>query len=321
MNQMYINRLSSLLREIEIDLGATDLSILCLKALRDTLKELHPRSLHDFDTQLEHIVKDIQSTQPRYAIVIDGFIELLKLVHKEDQKQGNKDYEANKEKFLKYLKKLIKEHKNIQKEIIKQSNALNFNNKTILIYHHSVTLEQVLLNAKKNTKNLKIIVAEQDQTKTGANIDFLHQHNFNYKVVPSYMISHFTKEIDLILLGALTLNSDMKFVTDTGTNAIISQFYLQKTPIYMFMASQKFSLWKLDPNKHSDIFAQKHKRTHHCKNIDFKRVKFSHDRIELKMFDKIITERGILTPEEIETCFNEKLKKRLAFNKKIANKQ
>lgn len=321
MNKIYIDRLSTLLREIEIDLGATDLSILCLEALHDTLKNIHPRSLHDFDTQLEQIIDDIQNTKPRYAIVIDGFMELLELVHQEDNKKNNNDYDANKEKFLKQVEKLIQTHKNLPHQITKQAREISLKNKTILIYHHSRTIEDILLDAKKRGEKFQIIVAEQDQEKTGANIDFLHNHDFSFKVVPSYMISHLTEEIDMIFLGALTLKSDMQFVTDTGTNALISQFYLAKTPIYMFLTSQKFSLWQSDPRDEKDIFSHSHTRKHHCKKIDFNRIKFSHDRINLKLFTKIVTERGIFTPEQVEKCFKERLKKRVDLQEKVSKKK
>jgi len=322
MNKKYIERLSSLLRDIEIDLGATDLSILCLEALHDTLSSIHPRSLHDFDTQLVNIVEDIQNTQPRYAIVIDGFMELLNLVHQEDDKQNNKNYDQNKEKFLKYISNLIASHKNIQDELAKQAEKLNLDGKTILIFHHSNTLEKVLLSAKKRKQKFQVIVAEQDQEKTGANIDFLHNNKFDYKVVPSYMISHLASEIDLLLLGALTLNSNMQFVTDTGTNALISQFYLLKTPIYMLLTSQKFSLWKSTSEHDSqDIFSHSHTRKHHCKKIDFKRIKFSHDRVDLNLLTKVITERGIFSPEQVKSCFKNRLAKRLEINKKLAKKK
>ena len=75
----------------------------------------------------------------------------------------------------------------------------------------------------------------------------------------------------------------------------------------MFISSKKFSLWK--SKKRSEIFIHKHKREHHEKEIEYERIKYSHDRVPVSLFKKIITNEGIYTPAGLERLFNEKLKK------------
>lgn len=314
MPHTFKDRLSELFREIEVDLGTTELCTLTLEALYDALKEVRSNDLHHFYSQLKELTLDVQSTQPKYAIIIDSFYELLRHVYAEDHKHPE-HFQVPKKIFLKYLKELIKEKKHRRQEIIKISEKIKLNGKTILIYNHSGTLEHVLLHAKNKKQKFKVIVAEQDFDKTGRIIEFLHENSIPYKVVPSYMVSHLDENIDMLFFGALTLKSTIDFVMDTGANAIIAQFHLKKKPIYVFLVTGKFSLWKAE--KRTEIFTRSKTRSHHTKSIDFEHIKFSHDRVDVNLVTKIITEEGIFTPDEIKKVFNEKLKKRLDFEKKM----
>ncbi|MDP4007619.1 MAG: hypothetical protein Q8P68_00320 [Candidatus Peregrinibacteria bacterium] len=314
MPHTFNDRLSQLFREIEIDLGTTELCTLTLEALYDALKDVKSNDLHHFYSQLKELTLDVQATQPKYAIIIDSFFKLLRYVYAQDHKHPE-HFQVPKKIFLKYLKELIKEKNRRRQEIIKISEKIKLNGKTILIYNHSGTLEHVLLHAKNKKQKFKIIVAEQDFDKTGRIIEFLHANSIPYKVVPSYMVSHLDENIDMLFFGALTLKSTIDFVMDTGANAIIAQFHLKKKPIYVFLTTGKFSLWKAE--KRTEIFTHSKNRSHHTKSIDFEHIKFSHDRVDVNLVTKIITEEGIFHPDEIKKVFNEKLKKRLDFEKKM----
>lgn len=303
-------RLSQLFREIEVDLGSTHLSLMVLESLEDAVKDLRAKDLHDFFKQLLELADIINNTEPRFAVVIDGFYEVLKLAYEEEMHHPEKNYPLQKSKFIQKLEKVIQSKKVEEKVLIKHAKAaIKVDGMGILIHDHSSTIENVLIQMKRKGRKFTVIVAEQDPDKTGAIIEYLTANEIPFRVVPAYMVSHLDDCIDMVFLGALTLKSSMDFVMDTGSNALVSQFHLLKKPIYMFMTTAKFSMWPSE--KRTEIFTHTESRSHHCKPITFERIKFSHERVPLELFSQIVTEKGILSPAAVQELYANKLKDRV----------
>lgn len=315
MSKNFQNLLSKLFREIEIDIGSTDLCIMTLEALRNAIEDLRGQDLHHFFEQLNDLTEGIEGTKPKYAIIIDSFYDVLRLACEEDVRSEKTVCKLKKKKFLKRLDKLIKEKKKDKRAVIKQSSNISLDGKTILLYNHSRTIEAALLAARRRREHFNVIVAEQDPDKTGEIIHFLYLQRIPFRVIPSYMVSHMESDIDMIFLSALTLKSTMDLVMDTGTKAIVSQFHINKIPIYAFLSTSKFSLWKAA--KRMNVYKHVHRRKHHMKSLDFERIKFSHDRVELKLVNKVVTEKGIYTPKQVEKLFKSKLKEREELEKRV----
>ena len=179
--------------------------------------------------------------------------------------------------------------------------------KTILIHDHSHTVQDVLVHFKRQGKNFRVVIAEQDFDKTHSNIEKMHNAGIPFEVVPSYMLSHVHGKIDMLFFGALTLKDTMHFVMDPGTHSIISEFSVLNIPIIMFLGSSKFSLWK--SKKRSEIFIYRHKRMHVSQPIEYDRIKYSHDRVPAELFTKIVTNKGIYTSSSLEKAFEERMVK------------
>ncbi|MBU0982182.1 translation initiation factor eIF-2B [Patescibacteria group bacterium] len=315
MTQTFDEQFSKLFREIEIDLGATSLSILVLESLYKAVQGLKGQDHHHFFEQFQELTQNIESTEPKYAIIIDSFYHILRLAYVEEVIHPEQGWPLGKKKFLEQLESMIKEKKEEKQKIVKQSEKINFSGKNILLYHHSGTVEAVLAAAKKKRKKFNVIVAEQDPDKTGETIAFLHNKKIPFRVVPSHTISHIMDEIDMLFMGALTLKSSNDFVMDTGSNGLVLQFDHAKKPIYVFISTKKFSLWKSE--KRSEVFTHTSQRQLHEKAISFERIKFSHDRVEMDLFTKIITEEGIFTPEQLKKFYDERLEERIKLEKRI----
>ena len=78
----------------------------------------------------------------------------------------------------------------------------------------------------------------------------------------------------------------------------------EKIPVYMFINTSKFSLWK--SKKRGEIFIHRHQRKHHSKPIEYERIKYSHDRVPAKLFSKIITDEGVLNPEQLQELYKKR---------------
>lgn len=313
MTPSFNERLSELLREMEIDLGATQLTYAVLKSLEAAMSSLKGQDLHHFFLQLADLTEDIVATEPRFAMIIDAFYAVLRLAFDEELHNPTGHAPFKKKAFLKKLRQLIHDWKEQEKQIVANAHGIAVEGREILIHDHSRTVMRVLAALKKEGKHFRVLVAEQDPDKTGPIIEDLHALKIPFRVVPAYMITHMAEHIDMVFLGGLTLKSTMDFVMDPGTNALVSQFHLMKRPIYLFMATPKFSLWKSE--KRTGVHAHIHRRKHHCKPFDFERIKFSHDRVSAELFHRIITEKGMFTSSQIKRFYAKKLKEREAADR------
>lgn len=299
--------LSTIFREIEHDIGTRELNKIVCNSLLESIGDYQIKNVDQFKENLKKIICDIENTQPKFAIIIEHCHRLLDYLSKILPRDSTRiDAKNLKNKLLAFGKELTKETACGTRQILHNAlKELDVRDKRILIFDHSHTVQDVLTNFKKQGMNFKVVVGEQDIEKTEENIIALHQAEIPFEVVPGYMLSHYEEEVDMLFFGALTLKSTFDFVTDTGSSAIISEFHLRKKPIYMFISSAKFSLWK--SQKKTDIFSHPHLRRHSKKGIEYQRLKFSHDRVPLEFFTKIITEEGVFTPHEVKKLFQKKL--------------
>ena len=303
--QSKIDLFSQLLRELEAEIGTRDVNDLSLRALEKSIEYLKVKNVEDFCKQFENLLNIISQTEPKFGILIYNF-ENLNQYFKENV--CSKDFNEKKWKrvALQGVKNILKTAREQKLALIKNSEKLNLEGKTILIHDHSHTVQDVIVHNKKLGKNFKVVIAEQDYDKTHGNIERLHKAGISFQVVPSYMLSHIHENVDILFFGALTLKDSMHFVMDPGTHSIISEFHVENIPAYMFIDTSKFSLWK--SKERGEIFIHKHLRQHHSKPIEYERIKYSHDRVPVKLFKKIITDEGVLNPAQLKTLFDERYK-------------
>ena len=302
--------LSTLFRNIESELGTHDFCVLALNALKDALKQYKVMSPKESMHQWQAVFKLMQETKPRYAVLIDSFYKLWETCE---------DYQG---KY--FIKKLTQEIDRVQAsyqleklQLVQVGQKVDLKNKNILIYDHSHSVHSVLLAMKNNGQKFTVTVAEQDIDKTADNIAFLHELDMPYKVVPAYMLSHIDDTIDAIFFGAVTFQGNYNFVMDPGSKSIISHFHLEKKPIYTFLTTSKFSLWKIDKSSF-EIYAKPHRRKHHTfQDIEFDRLKFSHDRVPINLMSYVVTEKGVHTPSQLKKVFDEMFEKRKRQNRKF----
>lgn len=299
MSEEKVRLLSSLLRSIEVDCGTSDMALMVFYSLQDAIGHLKTKDNKEFYNEFKNLVKAIHQTEPKYAIINYYTTDLL------DKFSKIKDQEG-----VDYKKWAQEEVANIEKEmihktesIIHYSEKINLQNKTILLHDHSHTVHKVLCHQKKMGRQFKVIIAEQEYEKTHENIEILHEAGIPFQVVPDYMISHIHESVDMVFLGALTLKDSMHFVMDPGSYGVISQFKSLQVPIYVFIKTTKFSYWKSKPR--GEIYFQKHTRKHLSKEIEYDRLKYSHDRVPLDLFYSIVTNEGIFSPKKLKELFEE----------------
>lgn len=305
--------LSGLFRKIEADLGTHEFCILVLRSLKNALRQYRVKDKEELLEQLKNVFLMIKDTKPRYAILMTSFYRFLEFY--ENQKDSR-----SLDELIDEIERISISYQLETKQIVKAAQEIDVEGKTILIHDHSHSVQRVLQSFINQHKHFKVVIAEQDLEKTEDNIEFCHRAGIPYKVVPAYMLSHVDKSIDMLFAGAVTFQENDQFVMDPGSKSVISQFYLEKKPVYIFTATSKFSLWSI-AGQSPTIYSLPHKRSHHTlKEIEFERLKFSHDRVPLELISHVITEKGIHNPTEIKKLFADMFKKRTEERKKFGMK-
>ncbi len=295
--------ISLLLRDLEAEIGTRDVSYLVLRALKDSIRNFSGRCFKDFCEQFKNLSHCVENTEPKFGILIYHFKGLICALEKEGYEQlHNCDW---KKSLVKHIDHILKGMKNQCNDLIKYADEIDVEGKTILIHDHSHTVQDALVHYRRQGKNFRVVIAEQDFDKTHGNIERMHSAGISFQVVPAYMLSHVHDRIDMLFFGALTLKDNMQFVMDPGTHGIISEFHVANTPVYMFIDVNKFSLWKSRPR--GEIFIHEHLREHHTKDIKYSRIKYSHDRVPADLFTKIITNEGVMDVEGLKKLFKKRM--------------
>lgn len=301
MHHTKVELLSDLLRELEADVGTSDLCELVLYSLKEAVRSLKVKNNDEFREQFKKLALDMSQTKPKFGI-LNYYLHLLMY---ECLHIKHESHDCKKSIIQKIDAIAHQTHKN-RDLILDFGERIDIENKTILIHDHSHTVHNLLKKYRTRKHHFKIIVAEQDYQKTHQNIEVLHDAKIPFQVVPDYMLSHIHNSVDMVFFGALTLKDTMDFVMDPGAYGIVSQFHTMNIPVYLFIDTTKFSLWKSE--KKHEIFFHRQKRIHHTKAIEYERLKYSHDRVPAKLFYRIVTNEGIFSPEETEKLFQKKLK-------------
>ncbi|MBU0577744.1 hypothetical protein KJ742_00960 [Patescibacteria group bacterium] len=295
--------LSKLFREIEAELGTHEFCIMALEALKSALLQYKIKDREELQHQLLLIFKLLKITKPRYAILLDSFYKIL------DECETSKT-DIPIEELIMRIDRIIVAYQLEKLQLVQASEGIDFDDKSILIHDHSHFIHSVLASMNQKGKRFTVIVAEQNMEKTEDNIEFLHSHDIEYKVVPAHMLSHIEETVDMVFCGAVTFQENMNFVMDPGSKAIISHFHYEKKPIYVFITTSKFTLWPLTEESH-EVYAKPDIGYHHVlTDIEYERIKFSHDRVSVDLIDYIVTEQGIFKPKELKEIFRDMFKKR-----------
>lgn len=302
--------------QIERDLGTKDLNALMLNSLRDALRSCRLSTLESLQTQMEEVIHIFNNTEPRYSIVLYNMYSIYQEVQKMTKGKQRHSFNEHRNKIIKAIDRLIRQSQRNKQRILRNAQNINIDGKTVLIHDHSHTVQEVLSYLKRKGQKFKVLVAEQDMEKTLSNIEALSKKKIPFQVVPAHMLSNVEDEIDVCFFGAVTLKSTYDFVVDTGTNAIISEFHLRRKPVYIFMTSSKFALWKAR-KKHA-VKRHVHERKHPGKKIYFERFKFSHDRVPLSSVDYTVTEEGIFKGHELKKFYLEKFNAHTAITKEMS---
>ena len=145
-------------------------------------------------------------------------------------------------------------------------------------------------------KDINVIVLQQDLAKTRRMINQLRRADVSLQAIPEYSLSHHIGQADKMFCAALSVTADRQVVTTIGTANIASMCHFHGIPVYLFANTLKFAHGLSEDQRiHKETVTQAEAAE------AYELTTYSHDMMDLKMVDFLVTEDGIFPKDQIES--------------------
>ncbi|MCP5006828.1 MAG: hypothetical protein GY941_23215 [Planctomycetes bacterium] len=283
MNITDREKLYSLFRDHGEALGTNRTTMTVLQSFINAVKLLRCKREYLL-VQYAELIETIKNTQPR----IVPLIHLIEQFETEIRAYADGSYDEIRNQTVRILKQKIKLFESMTEKVILAGRQYVRDNDVIIIHSASTVVERILIEAKKGlNRNLSAIILKQDFLKTKQMITWLTEAGIDHIIVPEYSLSLQCEKATKLFIGAVSVTHDKQAVAVAGTANITSFCHINHIPVYLFVKSLKFSH---KPRSHQHIY---------LKVVDmvqdgcaYHLTTHSHDLIDLKLVDHLITENG-----------------------------
>lgn len=287
--------LCSLVRDHEDTVGSSRVTMMAINAFIESIKQVRCSVEEVRDLYLE-LSRAIKNTEPKV-------IPLIHLIEEFEKEIGDLPGETIDEIKAKAIRILEEKHHKIKTKIGKviEHGLTCIGDGDVIIVHtisHDVT-NMLKLARKVLHKNFKVIVLKQDLAKTRRLVKSLAEADIDMEIIPEYSLIHYIEQGDKVFMGALSITEDMKSVSAVGSANIVSLCHLNNLPVYLFANTLKFSH---RPSCQQRIHRKVESKTHG--DVSFTLITHSHDTVDLKHVDFLVTEDGIKDKAAISAFIN-----------------
>jgi len=293
MNTQDKKILCSLIRDHEDNIGASRVTMMALKAFIESIKQVRcdVQDVRELYSELAGVLKN---TEPK----VIPLIHLLEEFEKEIGTSPDETLDEIKDKAIRILEEKHHKIKTKTGKVIEHGLTCIGDGDVIIVHTISYDVTNMLKLAREILhKSFKVIVLKQDQTKTRRLIKSLAAADIDMEIIPEYSLSHYVEQGNKLFMGALSIPDDMKVVSAVGSANIISLCHLNNLPVYLFANSLKFS--HLSSSQH-----QIHRKVEPeiDGDICYQLITHSHDTVDLKHVDFLVTEEGIMDKDALADC-------------------
>jgi translation initiation factor 2B subunit (eIF-2B alpha/beta/delta family) len=275
--------LFKLFRDHEDVRGSSRIALLALRCLMTSIEQLRCQS-SDIKEQITDLCEAIKQTEPR----IVPLIHLIKAFEREMENRYRGDLQTIKSEALRMLKEKHDQLEMGVGKVIEHGVSLIKDGDTLIVHTASSDVINMLVMSRGVfQKKFTVIILKQDFVKTKLLIKTLSRANVDLRVVPEYSLSHYVEKADKLFIGAVSITHDSKIVAAIGTANIVSLCHLSGVPIYLFANSLKFSY---HPSSSQRIHTKTVTKSHD--DVQYVLTTYSHDIVDLKLIDHLITEEG-----------------------------
>ncbi|MFW9823549.1 MAG: translation initiation factor eIF-2B [Candidatus Thorarchaeota archaeon] len=231
------------IRSLEIQ-GATNVALNAIDFLSNYAKRLKQKDLENCIKDLYKAKDILVSTRPTEPAMKNGLNFIMNRLEKEKHECSVEDLSVMIEGYKdEYNEKLINSKKKIAE--IGARRFPEVGNKFVVMTHcHSTLVTAILLEAKKQKKNFKVINTETQPRLQGrktaeelveAGIEVIH-------VIDSAMrwaVRHF--EVDLVLIGADSITSEGTIINKIGSRLLALVAHEEHVPFYVASPLLKYN--------------------------------------------------------------------------------
>jgi len=285
--------LCSLIRDHEDTVGSSRVTMMAINAFIESIRQVRC-SVEEVRKLYAELSLAIKNTEPKV-------IPLIHLIEEFEKELDGLSYDTVDEIKEKAIGILKQKHYKIKTKVGKViENGLTCINEDDVIIVHTISYDvtnMLKLAREVLHKNFKVIVLKQDLAKTRRLVKSLSEAEIDMEIVPEYSLSHYIERGNKVFMGALSITEDLKVVSAVGSANVVSLCHLNNLPIYLFANTLKFSHRPSSQQKiHRKVEARRHG------DLSFQLVTHSHDTVDLKHVDFLVTETGIKDKTAILEC-------------------
>jgi translation initiation factor 2B subunit (eIF-2B alpha/beta/delta family) len=284
--------LYKLFRDHEDVRGSSRMAMLALRSFIESINDVRCNA-SEIKALITELCDAIKHTEPR----IVPLIHMIKAFETEVEGHYREDLQETKKEAIRILQEKHDLLRSKVEQVIEHGVNLVEDGDSIVVHTASSDVTNMLVRAKEVLKkNFKLIILKQDFVKTKLLVRTLSKAKIDLLVVPEYSLSHYIEKANKLFIGAVSITPDAKVVAAIGTANIVGLCHINKVPVYLFANSLKFSY-------HPSTSQRIHTKTVPTSQDDVKYMltTHSHDIVDLKLVDHLVTEDG-----KIEKPFMEK---------------
>jgi translation initiation factor 2B subunit (eIF-2B alpha/beta/delta family) len=285
--------LCSLIRDHEDTVGSSRVTMMAINAFVESIRQVRC-SVDEVRELYSELSLAIKNTEPK----VIPLIHLIEEFEKEVDGPIGENIQEIKERAITILQAKHAKIKAKVGKVIEQGLACINEDDVIIVHTISFDVTNMLKLAREVLhKNFKVIVLKQDLAKTRRLVKSLSAADIDMEIIPEYSLSHYIEQGNKVFMGALSITEDFKVVSAVGSANMVSLCHLNRLPIYLFANTLKFSHRPSSQQKiHRKVEAHSHD------DVCYPLVTHSHDTVDLKHVDFLVTEQGINDKDAILDC-------------------
>ena len=288
--------LCSLIRDHEDAMGASRVTIMALNAFIESIRQVRC-TIEELGVLHAELSEVIKNTEPK----VIPLIHLLEEFERElEGASAEATVEEVKTQAIGILQKKVEKIQNKIGKVVECGLSCISDGDVIVAHTVSKDVIDMLKMARQVLKkDFSMIVLKQDPAKTRRLIKSLSEADIQMEVIPEYSLGHYIGKANKYFMDALSVTEDYKTVSSAGTANIVGLCHLNKMPVYLFANSLKFSHRPSSQQQiHRKVEAKKEG------DLSFQLITHSHDTVDMKHVDFLITEDGIKDKAAILDCIN-----------------
>jgi len=289
----------SLIDEVRNDKihGASQLARQAVEVLKITAERSQAGSLDEFQLEQREVGERLMSARPAMAPVFNIIVRLLKAI---SEKSVEMDLPSIRRFAISRADEVIEESLQTIAQIARYGSELIAEGDRIMTHSYSSTVVAVLREAFTKYRNIEVITTRSGPGRTGERMaQELGHYGVPVTFIDDTAIGLYISTVNKVIVGADRVCADGKVVNGIGTYQLALAAKMASIPFYVFCETLKF-----DPRLKGDEVDLEEKDTSEVveagrlpPEVNVKNPYF--DITPLNLISGIVTENGLLTPEEI----------------------